>query len=188
MIVLQYPIPGLFLQKYSYASMAAGRDGSISLHRSTRSGFYIVKRAGARHSYKKVAAPGSEPPFEYLLNWIAQHEPLERADFDGVWMAPEYVPPIRPEGKPHYVYFIGGESGPVKIGTSQNPRARLRAVQCHHPYPLSILATVPGGVEVERGLHKRFADHRLNGEWFERHIDIIAEINAAREASAENRK
>ncbi len=74
-------------------------------------------------------------------------------------------------------YFIGSESGPVKIGVSKDVQRRLRALQSGHPYTLSILATVEGGYAAERRYHERFAAHRLRGEWFDCTDDIRTEIN-----------
>lgn len=69
---------------------------------------------------------------------------------------------------PH-VYFIQSvRGGPVKIGTARDPESRLLSLQTAHPYPLRIIGLIPhGGVRTERLLHRRFADHRMNGEWFE---------------------
>jgi hypothetical protein len=75
-----------------------------------------------------------------------------------------------------YVYFIGGETGPVKIGYTIAPLERLAAMQMGCPIKLSILAKVEGTVADEKAYHRRFAEHRSHGEWFERHPDILAEI------------
>ncbi|MGB1286709.1 MAG: GIY-YIG nuclease family protein [Aggregatilineales bacterium] len=32
---------------------------------------------------------------------------------------------------------------------------------------MTLLTTIEGDQTLERELHQRFADHRLNGEWFE---------------------
>lgn len=73
-------------------------------------------------------------------------------------------------------YFIGGETGPVKIGFSVDVASRLRAIQTHSPIPLSILATRAGGAAREGAYHRQFAEHRLHGEWFERTPELLAEI------------
>jgi hypothetical protein len=80
-------------------------------------------------------------------------------------------------------YFIGGDHGPIKIGESVDPVKRLETFQTAHPYPLKLLATVRGGRAKEREYHQRFADHRLNGEWFERHSDVLAEIERLKSPS-----
>lgn len=73
-------------------------------------------------------------------------------------------------------YFIGGETGPVKIGYSIDVKARLSSIRSHSPVPLSILATRSGGRFREWAYHEQFAAHRLHGEWFERVPEIEAEI------------
>lgn len=59
----------------------------------------------------------------------------------------------------------------VKIGISRDPSARLRQLQLANPGEVRLIhtrvfSTRPGAIKVERSLHKRFADHRLLGEWF----------------------
>jgi len=74
------------------------------------------------------------------------------------------------------VYFIGDVDGDIKIGVSGKPHERLRTLQINHPGTLSILALTTGGRDAEREYHQRFAEYRRRGEWFERHPDILAEI------------
>lgn len=75
-------------------------------------------------------------------------------------------PGYRREGG--YVYLIQeGEDGPVKIGWAKNPATRLEDFQTGNSRELRIVASFPGGINDERELHKRFAAHRLRGEWFE---------------------
>lgn len=84
--------------------------------------------------------------------------------------------PWQPE-RDGFVYFIGGtDTGDIKIGFSANPSDRRKALQTSSPVRLEILATLPGKIAVEGAYHKRFADHRLTGEWFERCPAILAEI------------
>jgi len=74
-------------------------------------------------------------------------------------------------------YFIGGDVGAIKIGYSVDTIARLRAIQYCSPIPLAIMATAPGGEVRESAYHDQFSEHRMHGEWFERHPDILAEID-----------
>jgi hypothetical protein len=74
------------------------------------------------------------------------------------------------------VYFIQAGDGPIKIGVATNPKRRLAVLQTANPHPLKLLATKAGGAWREIEYHSRFAAHRLQGEWFSPHPDILAEI------------
>jgi hypothetical protein len=77
---------------------------------------------------------------------------------------------------PKAVYFIGATDGPIKIGMAVDPLARMASLQTSHATRLCLYATTTGGRKQEAAYHRRFARHRLHGEWFDRHADIIAEI------------
>lgn len=66
------------------------------------------------------------------------------------------------------VYFAvaRAKSDAVKIGVTTNISKREIALDGGVPGGVSILATLPGGMDVESYLHEKFAHHRLNGEWF----------------------
>jgi hypothetical protein len=87
--------------------------------------------------------------------------------------------------KETFVYFVAARGGPIKIGSSMNPKRRIASLQTTHPRQLRLMVAVPGGAALEREYHRRFAAHRLEGEWFERHPDIMAEITRLRRASRE---
>jgi len=74
------------------------------------------------------------------------------------------------------IYFIGPVDGPIKIGWASRLKYRLRDLELANAFPLHVWATVEAEITLEREYHKRFAEHRLHGEWFERHPDILAEI------------
>lgn len=65
------------------------------------------------------------------------------------------------------VYFVReGHDGPIKIGYALEPIQRLKSLQIGNPRLLVLVGYFPGDVAMERRLHARFADWRLNGEWF----------------------
>lgn len=65
------------------------------------------------------------------------------------------------------VYFLRDASRPaIKIGRSTNVEKRIRQLESQVGRRLQLLATVPGGSAQEAKLHRRFADARLEGEWF----------------------
>ena len=75
------------------------------------------------------------------------------------------------------IYFIQAvDGGPIKIGvTDQHPNRRLEQFQAGCPVKLCVLGTTPGDQWAEDRLHKRFAAHRLHGEWFEP-VDELVEV------------
>jgi hypothetical protein len=85
------------------------------------------------------------------------------------------------------VYFVqcaGG--GPIKIGHSTSPDGRLTELQVGSPYVLRVVATMRGGIEVERTLHRAFAKDRLHGEWFNPSRELVAFIDEiSRKGSAQ---
>ena len=75
-----------------------------------------------------------------------------------------------------WVYFVRAETGQIKIGVATCTTKRLRGLRSASPVALRLLARVRGGATLEAEYHARFAAHRLHGEWFAPHPDILAEI------------
>jgi hypothetical protein len=64
------------------------------------------------------------------------------------------------------VYGIG-YADKIKIGwVKEDLATRLSALQVSSPEDLRVLARITGGRDTERYLHKKFAEHRIRGEWF----------------------
>lgn len=84
------------------------------------------------------------------------------------------------------VYFIqAGDGGEIKIGTAQNPWARLKELQTGNGKQLRLLAVVPGGPREEGELHDRFRAHGIRGEWFAPHAEIITFVEGVTAAQRE---
>lgn len=79
--------------------------------------------------------------------------------------------------RPTYVYFIGGDEGPIKIGRSNFVERRLVALQTGAWTKLRVLAKIDERMLSERTMHNKFKAHRLQGEWFVRHPDILEKID-----------
>lgn len=77
---------------------------------------------------------------------------------------------------PPIVYFVQESGGPVKIGTTTAIRNRVSALQTSTPRTLTFLGAVSGGERVERRVHELFGAHRLSGEWFSPHPDVLSFI------------
>ncbi len=78
------------------------------------------------------------------------------------------------------IYFVTArEVGRVKIGFSENPRARFGKICSDSPFPLALERICEGDEEAESALHALFAAHRVQGEWFricpeiEAHMDTL---------------
>lgn len=81
-------------------------------------------------------------------------------------------------GTPGFIYFIESEAA-FKIGRSNNPEKRLPSIATGCPSPVNLWKTVHVDDMgfAERWFHKRFADQRVNGEWFKiSREDVVAAI------------
>lgn len=67
-----------------------------------------------------------------------------------------------------HIYFIKpvGLDGPIKIGCSVKPKERLEFLSMWSPFPLEIVAYVPGRFPDECFLHQCFAHDHIRHEWF----------------------
>lgn len=68
------------------------------------------------------------------------------------------------------VYFILAPTGHVKIGTAGDPRKRLKQLQTAWPGRLELLGVLDD--VAEDVLHRKFADNRVHGEWFDVKEDL----------------
>ena len=82
-----------------------------------------------------------------------------------------YKPPSKHQG---HVYFVqAGEGGPIKIGWSQDVAQRIAGLQTAQAEPLRLLGTLPGTRLDEARVHRVLDHHRLRGEWFHPHAEVI---------------
>lgn len=80
------------------------------------------------------------------------------------------------------VYFIRsvGGHGPVKIGEAGDIGRRLAALATSSPYPLEVVAVLPGGFAQEAALHRLLDAARSHGEWFNPTPAVLAVVQFAR--------
>ncbi len=73
------------------------------------------------------------------------------------------------------IYFIQCESTHnIKIGyVKQFAEVRRDTLQTGNSGRLHLLATMAGGRGKEAQLHSLFAEHRISGEWFKPHPDLL---------------
>lgn len=76
------------------------------------------------------------------------------------------------------IYFLHcPETKTLKIGTSSNTTVRVRSIAAGMPFPLTLLGVIDGSFQMEADLHRRFADQRLNGEWFRATDELLAAVH-----------
>lgn len=79
-----------------------------------------------------------------------------------------------------YVYLLKSVTGFWKIGRTVNPKDRLKTFGVKLPFEVEYEHLIPcrDHIELERSLHKQFADKRVNGEWFDLSPEDIAVIKS----------
>lgn len=80
------------------------------------------------------------------------------------------------------VYFIKpiGMDGPIKIGCSCRPGNRRQSLEFWSPFPLEIIAEIPGDQRLERRFHARFEAAHIRSEWSHPVPDLLTAIAAIR--------
>jgi hypothetical protein len=82
------------------------------------------------------------------------------------------------DGRNTYIYLIRqGLRGPIKIGKSDIPRARLTDLQIAHSDDLCVFRAPPA---FERALHAELAESRIRGEWFSPTPDVLGAVDLLR--------
>lgn len=89
-----------------------------------------------------------------------------------------YLQPVYPADvwRRSRVYIVrAGESGPVKVGFSNNIELRLRQLQTAQPTKLIIEALFVGTTELEATIHRKLERQGLHvrGEWFALDQDAV---------------
>lgn len=81
-----------------------------------------------------------------------------------------------------HVYFIQpGSRKRVKIGFAVSVPERMAMLQTASSDKLRLLGTIKGDLTTEGEMHRRFAQHRIQGEWFRlvsEIVEYIAELKA----------
>lgn len=80
--------------------------------------------------------------------------------------------------KPSVYFLYCREANRVKIGFSDNNKARLKNHTTSCPFPLDVLKIIPGDFETEKQLHKRFKHLRRHLEWFEATEELLSYIQS----------
>lgn len=67
----------------------------------------------------------------------------------------------------------------IKIGSSYDVPKRVAALIATSPVSLRLLKTVPGGLKLEKQLHRQLKAHRVHHEWFRASEDVMRAVSRA---------
>lgn len=114
-----------------------------------------------------------KPMFGVSIGILVDHclEPLGLTSNKLTWrradIAPVHIDEVREQSRASEIVYFLSAGDFVKIGKATgDAHDRVAALKTGCPFPIRILATTPGGYELERELHKRFRHLRSHGEWF----------------------
>lgn len=67
-----------------------------------------------------------------------------------------------------WVYFLDDQQGHIKIGKAKVLDQRIYQLKTQFPFPVKLVAAIQTSDRhsLETYLHQKFAEQRLNGEWF----------------------
>lgn len=87
------------------------------------------------------------------------------------WNAVQFKDHAEPElpTNPGFVYLLQSPTSAYKIGRTKNPENRLKTFEVKLPFEVEFVCLIktPHMSVLESQLHARFADKRVNGEWFD---------------------
>lgn len=77
----------------------------------------------------------------------------------------------------HYLYIIGSDYPPYKVGISKHPHKRLKALQTGHPDRLQIHYMVEAEHSqprlLETAVHRNIRQYNTTGEWFDVSLETL---------------
>lgn len=164
------PITEDQISSCAWAALGAGRQGLITayIHESTdHPGYFyckVIAVGGCSESKRPILAKAVGVQMDSLL----AHYGAKSSDLN--WR--EDAKPILVTHKNNrrrsdeIVYFLKAGDF-IKIGKATGGAdSRVSSLQTGCPFPITVLATIPGGLAREARLHRLFSSLRSHGEWF----------------------
>lgn len=130
---------------------------SIERNRHGREVIYVIAGTHPRRRVRIREALGS-PGF--MQAYEAAVEALKNGN-------PESCNFSRTETFVYFLLYGNGNGAKVKIGTSKNVNGRLAILKTGVPGKARVYYVTPGNIALERNLHRKFAEDRVSGEWFQ---------------------
>lgn len=154
---------------------AAIKDGRLVMATICASpehdGYYHCRVIGRDVSETK--RPVSAIGVGIMMDSLLSHHGTESKELR--WKLDTELSPKRIFGE--IVYFLRAGDF-VKIGkTTGSPSSRISQLQTGCPFPIEVIATIPGVLKNERALHVRFAHLRAHGEWFHADKSLLSFIS-----------
>lgn len=137
---------------------------------------YVNALCGYTTGADNMAMARAAEDVRQVVFYGCQADPRHRHIRDEAPTQPQYLPPqstpahratIKPQRQTHVYVIKSSNSKLVKIGHAVKPEQRARELQTGSPGKLTVAWSLPGHERLERELHRRFADYRKNGEWFD---------------------
>lgn len=77
------------------------------------------------------------------------------------------------------IYFVTAEgTNFLKIGYATDVASRIDQIRAGCPYPMRVIASIPGTKQDEHQLHLRFRQFHNHNEWFRLEGDLLAYVDS----------
>lgn len=151
-------------------------DAALRLARLFKAPDEVETIVRAFKAMQAVTGVSYEPAIAGVYKTVGRMDPREEAYWTSFRQA--LTPRYGPDATKYYVYFARRSDGLIKIGTSKDPESRVRGIGTISGMAVTLLALQWGSYKDERALHRRFAAHRVVGEWFKPAPELLAHIEA----------
>ena len=134
---------------------------------------------------KSIYIDSIHPRIREYVNWIKEEQNHRLSGRPRTRQTSNKTKPT-PMTTAGYIYLLQSPTGVYKIGRSIDPENRIKTFGLKLPFEVEYICLIETKdmVELERELHERFEEQRVNGEWFNLGDSDIAYIKALAEATA----
>lgn len=142
---------------------------------------YVYKRLGQRGWYAFLSRERRHISMKTESESVARQRLLELIEDEREHPHPKDQRPsasYRKIASGSVVYFIqSGIGGAIKIGRTENFRARMNTLQTAHSRKLIVLGLLEDQAGLEAQMHAMFVKERIEGEWFRPSLELLKFIS-----------